>query len=91
MRGRPGATLSGMSIGNSQARPVAFDPYGEPLEAEREAFVSAGNRRARTVTAVVFWMVALALVVGRIYLGPAPVSQTLAAAKAHLVASVATR
>jgi hypothetical protein len=89
MRGRPGATLSGMSTGKHQARPVVFDPYGEPLDAEREAVLSAGNRRARTVTTVVFWMLAVALVVGRIYLGPAPVTQTLAAAKAHLAASVA--
>ncbi|MFE1600467.1 hypothetical protein [Methylobacterium sp. ID0610] len=73
-----------------EARAVAFDPYGEPLDAGRESAPSPGDRRARSVAVAVFWTLALTLVAGRIYVDPAPVTQTVAAVRMHLAALVAT-
>lgn len=69
---------------------MTFDPYGEPLPVARDTALSAGDRRARRLAVAVFWTLALTLVAGRIYLDPVPAAHGLAAARAHLVALVAT-
>ncbi|ACA20710.1 hypothetical protein M446_6451 [Methylobacterium sp. 4-46] len=73
-----------MTSRNPAARAVTFDAYGEPLESGREPAPPAGDRRARTAAAALFWTLALALVAARICVAPAPEARTAASARAHL-------
>ena len=67
---------------------TTFDPFGEPVAegVARACASAAGDRRARRVGGALFWSLALAILAGRIYAADLPITQTVAAYAAQVVA-----
>lgn len=72
----------------SDSRAMAYDPFGEPVEIACQGAATAGDRRARNVAVIGFWLVAAALTAGRIYLSDEPVAQMVANAHAQVAAFI---
>lgn len=67
---------------------MAYDPFGEPVEIGRHAAPLVGDRRARNVAVIGFWLVAATLTAGRIYFADASVAQMVANAHAQVAALI---
>ncbi len=64
---------------------MSYDPFGEPVAFPAHGLSTAGDRRARTVAVIGFWLVAATLLAGRIYFAEEPVAQMVANAHAQVV------
>jgi hypothetical protein len=67
---------------------LAYDPFGEPVEAAGGCATTPGDRRARNAAVALFWSLALLLTAGRVYLGDQPVAQVVAGVRAQVAALV---
>ncbi len=65
---------------------MAYDPFGEPVEIACPGTSATGDRRARNVAVIGFWLVAASLTAGRIYFADEPVAQMVANAQAQVAA-----
>lgn len=65
---------------------MTYDPFGEPVEIVCQGASAAGDKRARNVAVIGFWVVAAALTAGRIYVADEPVAQMVASAHAQVAA-----
>lgn len=73
-----------MSKAASQSNP-AFDPFGEPMDRAAVCTDPKGYGETRRV-AVVFWVLALIFLGGRVYFSDAPVEQNAAVPSAQVAA-----
>lgn len=73
-----------MSKRNDQPA-MAYDPFGEPVDIAENSVSAMGDRRARSVVVIGFWVVAATLTAGRIYFADQPVMQMVASAHAQVV------
>lgn len=80
-----------MSTRNDQPA-MAYDPFGEPVEMAcpiaNHGTPLTGDRRARNVAVIGFWLVAATLTAGRIYFADASVTQMVAQAHAQVAALI---
>ena len=67
---------------------MAFDPFGEPVEIACPDPSATGDRRARSVAVIGFWLVAATLTASRIYFADEPVAQMVANAHAQVAAFI---
>lgn len=81
----PGATFARMS-NRSDSPAMAYDPFGEPVEIACLGAPNAGDRQARTIAVVGFWLLAVTLTASRVYLADEPVAQMVANVQAHVAA-----
>ncbi len=71
-----------------ETRPTAFDPFGEPVAdgVARACPEAAGDRSARRFAGAVFWILALAILAGRVYTYDLPAVHDVAAHAAQILA-----
>jgi hypothetical protein len=67
---------------------MTYDPFGEPVEIACQGAGTAGDRRARTVAVIGFWLVAATLTASRVYLADEPLTQMVANAHAQFAAFI---
>lgn len=67
---------------------MTYDPFGEPVEMVCEDAATAGDRRARNVAVIGFWLVAATLTASRVYMAGEPVTQMVANAHAQFAAFI---
>ncbi|MCJ2036337.1 hypothetical protein [Methylobacterium sp. J-068] len=67
---------------------MSYDPFGEPVEVACQGTSAAGDRRARNVAVIGFWLVAVTLTASRIYFADEPVAQMVANAHAQVAAFI---
>lgn len=79
------ATFTGMTD-HADPHAMSYDPFGEPVAIACSATVTAGDRRARNVAVIGFWLVAATLTASRIYFADEPVAQMVANAHAQVAA-----
>jgi hypothetical protein len=67
---------------------MAYDPFGEPVEIVCNGASTVGDRRARNVAVIGFWLVAATLTASRIYLADETMTQMVANAHAQVAAFI---
>lgn len=72
----------------SSSPAMAYDPFGEPVEIVCQDATNAGDRRARNVAVIGFWLIAATLTASRVYLADEPVAQMVANAHAQVAAFI---
>lgn len=72
----------------SDSPAMAYDPFGEPVEIACQGAPNAGDRRARSVAVIGFWLIAAILTASRVYLADEPVAQMVANAHAQVAAFI---
>lgn len=74
---------------HSEISATSFDPYGEPVFDDRAAPMVQGDRRARNAAIAIFWILALLLIAGRVYVSDQSLGETVAATQAQVASFVA--